>query len=110
MDNEGIIIEAIAQRKPIEFEYNRPNKIFGMRVGNPHILFSGTTKEGLDRIWVHIAQTGGVSDTLEVFPEWRVFIIEFISNVRILNTEPIFELQDGYNPNAAMYANTIAKV
>lgn len=105
-----ILIKAIKLKKPVEFEYNRPGKIFGKRVGNPHIVFAGTTKEGNRRTWVHIAQTGGVSDTLKKFPDWRIFIMEFITNVRILSDEPVFESQEGYNPNSDMYTETIAKV
>lgn len=95
---ELLIAEAIKQRKPIEYEYNKPGKVNGKRIGNPHILFAGVTSEGTPRTWVHIAQTGGVSDTLTVFPDWRMFISEFIANVRILEDEAEFPIQPGYNP------------
>lgn len=111
MNPEQTIIEAIKRRKPIEFSYNRPDKVEGIRVGNPHIIFSGTTKDGEDRTWVHIAQTGGVSDTLVTFPDWRMFITSFIGDVRILEDDgTAFTLQPGYNPTAPMYINVIAQV
>ncbi len=110
MTNQELLIEAITQRKPVEYEYNRPGKIVGKRIGNPHIIFAGTTQEGFRRVWVHIAQTGGVSDTLVVFPDWRMFMTEFITEVKILDEEPDFSLQEGYNPKSEMYSEILAKV
>lgn len=107
-----IIKRAIALKKPIKFEYVRPDKdkVRGKRIGNPHVIFGGTTKEGLQRVWVHIAQTGGVSDTLVVFPDWRMFIMEYITEVTILEEEPCFDIQEGYNPDSEMYTHAFAKV
>ena len=110
MDTLDKIKEAISKQKPIEFDYSRSGKVVGRRKGNAHIVFSGTTKEGLHRSWMHIAQTGGVSDTLVTFPDWRMFITDFIQNVEVLDSEPSFQLQEGYNPDAVMYSNIIAKV
>ena len=110
MSTQELLIEAVRQRKPIEYEYNRPGKIIGKRIGNPHIVFAGTTSEGIKRVWIHIAQTGGVSDTLVTFPDWRMFIVEFITDIRILSEEPEFNLQDGYNPDSDMYSEVLAKV
>ncbi len=110
MENIDLLKEAIRRRKPIEYEYNRPDKVPGKRIGNPHVAFSGVTKEGVRRIWTHIAQTGGVSDTLKEFPDWRMFITEYVTDVRILEEEPEFTLQEGYNPYSDMYSEVIAKV
>lgn len=110
MNSQELIVEAIRTRKPIEFEYNKPGKVMGKRIGNPHIVFSGVTADGISRTWVHIAQTNGVSDTLVTFPDWRMFIMEHIEAVEILLEEPDFALQNGYNPASDMYSNVIAKV
>ena len=114
MNNQNIerIIEATRQRKPIEFEYIKEGKVHGKRMGNPHIIFSGVTKDGIPRIWSHVVQTGGVSDTLQNFPDWRMFIVESLQNVRILEDEPNFEIFDGYNPESHIYIGTdiLAKI
>jgi len=108
MNSENLLKKAIESRKPIEFEYNREGKVCGKRIGNPHVLFiypNGDTME------IHIFQTGGVSDSgLNVGLPWRLFIVEFIENIKILNDEPSFNIAEGYNPNSPMYVNTIAKV
>ena len=108
MDCEELLKEAINSRKPIEFEYNRGDKIRCKRIGNPHILFIGT---GTGKPMIHIFQTGGVSDTnLNEGLPWRLFFAEFIENVKILNENPSFEIAEGYNPDNSMYINTIAKI
>jgi len=104
------IKEAISHRKPIKFEYLKEGKVRGWRFGNPHIAFAGKTQEGDERTYVHIVQTDGVSDTLVNFPDWRMFIVELIGNVEVMHDEPEFALHDGYNPAAAMYSRTIARV
>lgn len=100
------IKRAVLARKPVEFEYVKEGKVQGKRIGNPHIIFAGKTKEGVPRIWSHIVQTGGVSDTLEDFPNWRMFIVDFIENVVILEGEASFDVSEGYNPESNMYMGT----
>ncbi len=101
-----IISEAINLRKPIEFEYVKEGKIHGKRIGNPHIIFSGHTKEGDGRTWLHLVQTDGVSDTLCGFPDWRMFIAEHICKVQILRDYPSFEIFRGYNSDSDVYLGT----
>lgn len=114
MNNQNIekIIEAVRQQKSIEFEYVKEGKVYGKRTGNPHIIFSGVTKDGIPRTWSHIVQTEGVSDTLQTFPDWRMFIVESIQNIRILEKEANFEIFEGYNPESHVYVGTniLAKV
>lgn len=100
--------EAIELRKTIEFEYNRGDKVRGKRIGNPHRLF---TNPQTNKLEVHIFQTGGVSDTnLTGKLPWRLFIIEFIENVKTLQDRPSFEVAEGYNPDYFLYKDSIAKV
>lgn len=109
MNNLALIEQAILTRKPIEFHYVRLGKVAGVRAGNPHILFGGTTKEGVSRTYVHIVQTGGVSDTLINYPDWRMFIVEYMQDVRIHSGDAEFDIHADYNPFAEMYSKTIAK-
>ncbi len=111
-DVENIIVEAIQLRKPIAFEYIKEGKVQGGRIGNPHIIFSGVTKDGIARTWSHIVQTEGVSDTIQVFPDWRMFIVEYVHNPRILSDRSSFSIFDGYNPESHIYIGThvIARV
>jgi len=39
MDKIIVLKKAIKLRRPIEFEYNREDKVAGKRFGNPHIIF-----------------------------------------------------------------------
>ena len=100
------IAEAIRNKRPIEFNYHREGKKIGKRIGWPHIIFSGFTKEQEFRTWLHLVQTEGVSDTLDIFPDWRMFIVNYISNVEILYNRPKFEPFEGYNPESDLYKGT----
>jgi len=102
-----IIKKAIELRKPIKFEYNREDKVFGERFGNPHIIFYHRDTNNLG---VHIFQTDGVSDNPEEIPTWRHFLIEFIDNVEILYDKEEFDIAEGYNPNSPNYKEIIAKI
>lgn len=108
MNSEAIetIIAAILAKKPIQFDYVKEGKIQGIRIGNPHIIFAGETREKIPRVWVHLVQTSGASDTQEEFPNWRTFISDFIKDVKVLSDLPEFEISDGYNPDASMYVGT----
>src|SRR3989344_7285797 len=109
---DGVIeqlVLAMQNRKPISFEYRQEGKPPGLRIGNPHAVFKGRNKNGIDNVYVHIVQTGGVSETLQIFPDWRMFFADKIFGVQIMEAEPIFAINDGYNPNAPMYSQTIYK-
>ncbi len=107
MDSLEIIKKAIKLQKPIRFEYNRENKPFGKRFGDPHIIFYHSDTNNLI---VHIFQTDGVSDHLEEIPAWRHFLIEFIENVDILHNQEKFDIAEGYDPNSPTYKEIVAKV
>ena len=107
-----IISQAIHERKPIQFEYVKEGKPQGYRKANPHILFSGITKEGIHKTWVHLVQTDGVSETLTTFPDWRSMVVDYMKDVIILREQSNFEIFRDYNPNGEVYNGTriIAKV
>jgi hypothetical protein len=105
-----ILCEAVRLRKPVEFEYIKDDKVRGMRVGNPHAVFHDKDPQGIDNVYAHIVQTGGVSDTITEFPEWRRFFVDNMQSVKILQDEPAFAIQDGYNPHSSMYAWAVCKI
>jgi len=108
MDKQNLLKKAIELKKPIEFEYVRGEKIRGVRIGNPHILFIHPTTNQFE---VHVFQTGGVSDSdLSNGLPWRLFLVEFITNIRILEDEPSFEVAEGYQPGSPMYTDIVAQV
>jgi len=108
-----VLIEAIKQRKPVSFEYNKPNKTPGQRIGNTHAVFIFTSKAGEQSTKVHIVQTAGVSDTVHEspFPDFRLFNIGELSNVIMLKDHPCFEVyHEKYNPNWDGYKDVIEKI
>jgi hypothetical protein len=113
MKNLELLIESVEKRKPISFEYNKQGKTPGTRIGNVHAIFIFTAKSGEQSTKLHIVQTGGVSDSKESkpFPDFRMFNIEDVSNIKVLLTEPDFEIfYDKYNPEWVGYDNPLAKV
>lgn len=106
-----LLKESVQRRKPISFEYNKPGKISGTRIGNVHAIFIMRRKsDGVETTKLHIVQTGGVTDTVPNFPEFRMFDIETLSNVVILEDEPDFPINGKYNPEYDGYQNVIEKV
>ncbi len=105
-----ILKEAIEKRMPITFEYNKPDKTPGVRVGNPHAIFIMRKKDGSESTKVHIVQTSGVSDSKQEFPSFRQFNLTEISNVRIKETDTPFDISEDYNAEWDGYKYVIAKV
>ena len=105
-----LLTKAIEDRLPISFQYNKPGKTVGTRIGNPHAVFIFTSIKGEISTKLHIIQTEGVSDTADKgdFPFWRLFNIENISEVKILENSGRFEIGEGYKPDS--YDNPLAKV
>jgi len=113
MINLNELTEAIRNRKQISFEYNKLGKISGERIGNPHAVFILTTLAGIKSTKIHIVQTGGVSDSKveKPFPDFRMFNIEDLSNLKLLNNLPIFEpFFEKYKPEWDGYKDVIEKV
>lgn len=105
-----VLKKSVENRLPISFEYNKPGKTPGIRIGNVHAIFIFTAKSGAMSTKLHVVQTKGVTDSAEKadFPFWRPFNIEDVSNVEILEDEAQFEIETGYNPES--YDKPIAKV
>ena len=105
------LIKAIKEKKVIEFEYNKPEKTPGKRIGNPYAVFILTTKDGKKSTKVHLVQTDGVSDSkLEnPFPEFRMFNIEELSNLELTN-ETFSKISEKYNPGWEGYKDVIEKI
>jgi hypothetical protein len=101
---------AIAGKIPIEFSYNKPGKIPGTRKGHPHAVFIMNKKDNSQSTKVHIVQTGGVTDSVSNFPEFRTFDIEELSDIVLKRDDAPFESDESYNPLWEGYAFVIAKV
>lgn len=109
MDSIGIFRKAIQKRHPVKFTYNRPGKTPGIRIGNAHAIYEYVTKAGLKSIKVDIAQTGGVSDSQEPFPSFRMFDLVDL-NVHDIDTNAVFQTHPDYNPEGNRYVNCIEKI
>ena len=105
-----LLTKSIEDRLSISFQYNKSGKTKGTRIGNAHAIFIFTSKKGEISTKLHIVQTEGVSDSADKgdFPFWRPFNIEYISDVKILESLGQFEIGEGYNPES--YDNPIAKI
>lgn len=101
---------AIMHRKPISFEYNKPGKVRGIRIGNPHAVFVMHLKDGSKSLKVHLFQTGGVSDSSQSLPDFRTFDLKDITNVFISEDSHTFEISLKYNSNWEGYQDTIIKI
>lgn len=126
MTNIEKLTNAIENRKPITFEYNKEGKIAGTRMGNPHALYIFEYKDPSkeSKVKLDLVQTGGVSDSRDEkpFPDFRQFFITDLSNIEVLEKEPDFEplyeklnedtgeMERRYNPESDYYRNPIAKV
>ncbi|QLY53509.1 hypothetical protein HV186_17865 [Citrobacter freundii] len=105
-----ILQKAIQQRKPISFEYIKEGKVRGERIGDTHAIFIMRRQDNTESTKVHIVQTGGVTDSAPNFPEFRMFDLSELDNIRILDDLPEFEINSGYNPSWTGYSNVISKV
>jgi len=103
------IKKAIEKRRQISFEYNKPKKVKGKRIGNPHAIFVMHLKDGSRSTKVHIFQTGGVSDSSNL-PDFRTFDLEDITNVTYYEDDKPFEISSKYNPNWEGYKDVIIKI
>jgi hypothetical protein len=111
MNNLDLLTKAINEKKKISFEYNKPGKTAGQRIGNPYAVFILTANSGEQSTKVHLVQTAGVSDSKDVnpFPDFRMFNIQELSKIQIL--EDTFDADnEKYNPNWEGYKDVIAKI
>ena len=105
-----IIQAAIKQRRTITFEYSKSGKVQGRRIGNPHAVFEMHLKDGSKLTKVHIFQTGGVSDSSESLPAFRMFDLPHIINVAISEGPQSFEISSEYNPDWDGYRFALIKI
>ncbi|WP_299325330.1 WYL domain-containing protein [uncultured Maribacter sp.] len=111
MNNLDLLTQAIREKRQISFEYNKPGKTPGQRIGNPYAIFILTAKSGAQSTKVHLVQTAGVSDSKDIspFPDFRMFNIQELSNIILLDTT--FKANsEKYNPSWEGYKDVIAKV
>lgn len=107
MTNQDLqtIIQAIKEKKSISIEYNKPDKVNGVRIGNPYAIYwnDDETKQYLD-----LHQQSGVSDSVSEnsteFPHWATLQMDFITNVEI--TTDIFVPTKDYNRHAKRFMIT----
>ena len=104
--------QAIENKQQISFEYNKEGKIKGERIGNPYAVFIYTAKNSrVQSTKVHIVQTDGVTDSGKPYNEFRMFNIEELSKVLILEDKEQFPpFHKDYNPEWEGYIDVIAKV
>lgn len=106
----NVLKEAINKRLPVRFQYNKQGKVAGVRVGDPHAVFIMRKKDGSESTKVHIVQTDGVSDSEQELPSFRMFDIDELSEVSIVESGPQFVPSTKYNPEWEGYQFVIAKI
>ncbi|MFA7404444.1 MAG: hypothetical protein WC007_10640 [Pelobacteraceae bacterium] len=100
---------AIQERHPVRFTYNKPGKAHGIRIGNPHAIYECETKEGVKSIKVDIAQTGGVTDGRAPLPRLKMFdLIDLI--IHEIDTDAVFQVDPDYRSDCEKYSNPIKKI
>ncbi len=97
---------AIERRLPLRFYYAGSNAP-GPRVGNPHAVFVRRKKDGTEDVYIHIWQTGGVTDSGGL-PAWRMFFLAKVGAVDVEWDGQPFDIAGGYNPG--FYEFPLAKV
>ena len=101
------IEKSIDGRIPISFEYNKPGKTPGERVGDPHALYLHKTTGNM---LLDVYQTSGISDSIKEFPDWRPFSVDYITNIKFHEDEAPFDIAPLYKPNSPQYIKVIKKV
>ena len=104
----SVIEQAIRSRTPIRFQYIREGKDPGARMGHPHAVFLRRLKAGGEHVYLHLWQTGGVTDSGEALPSWRQFLLNDISDPVLDQGDRPFPIATGYNP--VSYEHPIAMV
>ena len=103
-----ILKKAMESRKPISFEYNKPDKTLGKRIGNPHAIYIHSST---GNVLVDLYQTDGVSESAsrgdKSLPDWGTFNIECMNNIIILKNNEDFNIASGYNSYSDRYNNSI---
>jgi hypothetical protein len=101
---------AISAKMPVSFTYDKPGKTPGQRIGNPHVIFIMRKNDGIESTKVHIVQTDGVSDSGQDFPSFRMFNLEDLGEVMMIESGGKFDISDKYNAESDMYKFVICKI
>lgn len=111
MSNLEKLTHAIKNRNHISFEYNKPNKTSGKRIGHTYAVFIFTAKDGKQSTKVHLVQTAGVSDSSDKspLPNFRMFNIEDLSAVEVL-ADTFIDIHHAYNSEWEGYSDVIEKI
>jgi hypothetical protein len=109
------LIKAIENRHHIAYQYNKPGKVFGGRIGHPYAVYIHTAKNTkIQSTKVHIVQIEGVSDTepQKPFPSFRTYDLIDLSDLIILSDRPCFSepWHEHYNPLSDCYKDVIIKI
>lgn len=114
MSTLEILVQAIENRNHISYQYNKPGKVVGVRIGHPYAVYFFTAKSGAKSTKVHIVQIEGVSDTTseKPFPSFRQYNLEELSDLIILSDRPSFTepWHVDYNPLSDWYKDVIIKI
>ena len=101
---ESKLCQAIQARQQIIYTCTGGDHVPGEREGNPHIIHR--TKNGY--VMIHIWKMGGVStDSSAPLPDWRSY---HLSDIKLLSVGDQFDIEDTFNPDSKMYADTICSV
>ena len=98
------LYQAIQTRQQIIYTCTGSRHVPGDRKGNPHIIYR--TKN--EYVMIHIWKTSGVStDSSAPLPGWRSY---HLSDIELLSVGNQFDMEDTFNPDHKMYADTICSV
>jgi hypothetical protein len=105
-----VLREAITRQKSVSFHYINPNKpldSFQACVGNPHAVYA--TASG--NINLELFQTSGaVFPAGTKFPVWRDYSLKFITKIKILESQPSFDLAADYKSDNRKYERKFFKI
>ncbi|HLG36349.1 MAG TPA: hypothetical protein VI757_15835 [Bacteroidia bacterium] len=109
MDNLEILTKAIQLQKPISFEYNAPKHVVGKRYGNPYAVYIDV---GTNNILMDIYRTSGAQTPpiKKPLPDWKRYLVDYLSEIKVLEEENSFEIRHDYKPNSPRYAKSLVKI
>ena len=115
MNTLEILRTSVETKKPICFEYNKQGKIAGRRIGHSYAVFIFTAKNTrIQSTKVHIVQVDGVPDSIitNPFPSFRMYNIEDLSNLYILDDNECFAppYHEDYNSEWEGYKDVIIRL
>jgi hypothetical protein len=67
-------------------------------------------KDNTESTKVHVVQVSGVSDSGQEFPSFRMFDLNELGNVSMVDGAVQFEVSEQYNPEWPNYTCVLAKI